>query len=630
MKTTDSGTTTVVAGKAAQYSRASLTPRSSYRGPDATRGFALFWVVAIIAFFGTFTITLWGHYQRTVNPVEIVQAANSESLASYSDTAVLEDESSTTIEAVVTAHQPGLSSGAGKHERLADTTASAYQGNTSPADTGLIASGETGQRYEATYTMGNTSSPPTHRTDPIDIADPTRAISGRILDRSGNPLPGAAVTATAKRLFGNSRENPEDSAAGDPAPVYQYNSVSREDGSYAFTDLADGDYLVKATYGSYPPAQITVRTGVSDVNLVLSAPHLRYVQGTIQNTSGQPIAGVKVLPNLPAAKMIASDANGIYKTELPLSEQATPDSVFVRFRHADYRDQVIRITKGDWNSLNQARFDITMEPVNDVAAIAGTVRSTSGIPVSGETVALQSPGLRNRYTAVTDSSGTFLIQSVDLADDYSIAIRPRGIYKDYTYTPISIRSDLMNLDIALEPLDTAVLDGQMIDAQGRPIPGFRLQLRGAHAAAHVIEVTGDAQGHFRITNAPRDNLLFETWSFPQFQITNIKPPDKYDLLPLVLDWGDHEIRGQVQNSQGKAVSASQVQLTWAHTYNGIRSVATRKTITDSAGNFRFSQVGSGQHMLSIDSPGFESSRVSYDTGIGGSDEIVIRLQSKLL
>ena len=153
---------------------------------------------------------------------------------------------------------------------------------------------------------------------------------------------------------------------------------------------------------------------------------------------------------------------------------------------------------------------------------------------------------------------------------------------------------------------------------------------GEHAAGQVIEVRGDDQGHFRINNAPRDSLLFETWSFPQFRITNVRAPENYDLLPLILDWGNHELHGQVQNNLGEPVSSSQIHLTWSHTYNGIRSVSTRKTVADAAGNFRFSRVGPGQHTLSVDAPGFQPSRVSYETDMSGNNEVVIRLQSKLL
>ena len=146
----------------------------------------------------------------------------------------------------------------------------------------------------------------------------------------------------------------------------------------------------------------------------------------------------------------------------------------------------------------------------------------------------------------------------------------------------------------------------------------------------MIEVTGDAQGHFRVTNAPRDSLLFETWSSPRFRISNVAPPGNYDLLPLILDWGNHDIQGRVQTHLGEPVPASQVQLTWSQTYNGINSVATRQAVTDATGSFRFSQVGPGNHILSVDAPGFQSSQVNYDTSLSGNDELLIRLQNKLL
>lgn len=604
--------------------------RSTDSTAPGTRGFTLFRLVTMIAFLGTFTITLWGYYHSSSSSTARDLPAHDQTISVHAVPSVRTEESSSGAGRKVSAHRATPDSGADGDKNAVHSSATGHQGYADTNRLGLTVGNQSGYPYEAIHAGINAPQAPATGSQDIDIEDATRTISGKVLDQSGQPIPGAAVSATVKRFFGTSREDNEAPRTGDPGTVYKYNFVSREDGSYAFTGLADGEYLLKAAYERYLPARITVRSGVRDVNLVMARPDFRYIQGVVTNQSGHALAGVKVLPNLPSARMSESNDAGLYEAELPLIEDAAPESLFVRFKLEGYRDRLVRIGENDWNDLNQARFDIAMQPVNDVAAVAGTIRSNSGSPVSGQTVTLHSTILGNRYTTVTDSTGSFLIENIDLGDDYGITVRPRGGYKDYSYQPLSIRADLMNLNILLEPLETTVLNGQMMDTQGNPIPGFTLQLRSVQAAGHVIEVKGDYQGHFRVNDAPLDSLLFETWSSPQFRISNVGPPGKYDLLPLILDWGNHEIHGRVQNSQGVPVCASQIQLTWIHTYNGIRSVATRKTVTDAAGNFRFSQVGPGQHTLSVDAPGFQSSRLTYETGMNGNNEVLIRLQGKLL
>jgi protocatechuate 3,4-dioxygenase beta subunit len=528
------------------------------------------------------------------------------------------------------AHHTGTQSQTRHISQPAQLSVARHQDRSERASPVIMPGNAPATRYEAIHDRINAAAPSAAGSQDIDTGDGNSSISGKVLDQSGQPMSGVAVSASVRRFFGASGEDSETPQMESHANIYKYKTVSRDDGSFFFADLMDGEYQLKARHKPYLPASTTIRTGVKDVNLVLAKPHVRYVRGTITNQSGQTLTGVKVLPNLPSAGISESNDEGFFEAELPLLENTAPDSLFVRFTLEGYRDQLIRIVKDDWDDLNQASFDITMAPVNDVVAVAGIVRSTSGIPLPGETVTLHSGSLRNRYSAITDSSGSFLIQNIDLGDDYSITLRPRGIYKDYTYSPFPIRADVLNLDIQLEPLETTVLNGQLMDTNGEPIPGFTLQLRSAQATGHVIEVRSDYQGHFQVNNVPRDSLIFETWSSPQFRISNIKQPDNYDSLPVILDWGKHEIQGRVQNSRGEPVPASRVHLTWTHSYNGIRSVATRRTVTDATGHFRFSQVGPGEHMLSVDAPGFQTSRRTYETVTTENHEVLIRLQSKLL
>jgi hypothetical protein len=92
---------------------------------------------------------------------------------------------------------------------------------------------------------------------------------------------------------------------------------------------------------------------------------------------------------------------------------------------------------------------------------------------------------------------------------------------------------------------------------------------------------------------------------------HLKSGDKLH-LPLVLDWGDHEIRGIVVDGHGNPVPASRIVLQWAHQVDGITTRATRRTTADTQGHFAFNNLGPGPHSLQIDAPGFPTVDIDHD------------------
>ena len=95
-------------------------------------------------------------------------------------------------------------------------------------------------------------------------------------------------------------------------------------------------------------------------------------------------------------------------------------------------------------------------------------------------------------------------------------------------------------------------------------------------------------------------------------------------MPVVLDWGDHEIRGLVLDRFGHPVPASRILLKWSHETDGISSVSTRRTAADAHGNFQFSQIGPGTHSLMVDADGFETVSLDHDASRQGYD-LTVRL-----
>jgi len=107
------------------------------------------------------------------------------------------------------------------------------------------------------------------------------------------------------------------------------------------------------------------------------------------------------------------------------------------------------------------------------------------------------------------------------------------------------------------------------------------------------------------------------------QGVQLKSGDKLH-LPLVLDWGTHEIRGVVVDAHGNPVPASRIVLQWSHQSEGITTSATRRTASDMQGHFVFSHLGPGPHSLRVNAPGFPTVNIEHDLNRQGYD-LTVRL-----
>jgi len=126
-------------------------------------------------------------------------------------------------------------------------------------------------------------------------------------------------------------------------------------------------------------------------------------------------------------------------------------------------------------------------------------------------------------------------------------------------------------------------------------------------------VRTDRLGNFKIPDAPAGDLVISSVSTPSVLITGLRlEPGELIHMSMVLDWGDHSIRGQVVDSTGIPVPASRVVLNWSHREETLDMHTTRRTATDSEGRFAFSNLGPGPHSLKVDAPGFLSVDIDHD------------------
>lgn len=440
------------------------------------------------------------------------------------------------------------------------------------------------------------------------------SIAGNVLNEAGDPVEGVELAARAIRVFhagaGTSGNQPEVRTRSDVL------------GSYRLGPLAPGEYRVHSlATDRYGSAHIVARSGVDFANFVLNEKGEVAVYGTVTDVEGMPLAAVTVTQAHRSGRRASTDQDGQYRIRLALGGQ---DEIHaLRFELEYYAGKTKDLSNSRIRGRDELRLDARLESLESLAAVEGRVSNQAGAAVSGETVFLVG---EEHYQSVTDQAGQFSIRGVDADTTYQLWISPRGPYEKYN-EKVRVGAEGRQLEVILESasVESASVSGRMIDAGGKPVPGFDLWIRSSNgSAAKPLLATSDAAGLFSASGVPLGRLTFTTLADPRLTINGPElSAAGAENVDLVVDSGGHEIRGRVLDSYGSPVAAPRLTLEWSHPGGGLQSLSLRRTTGDAYGYFAFTQVGPGPHSLSVTAPGFLSRRLNAES----ASELVVELQA---
>jgi len=427
-------------------------------------------------------------------------------------------------------------------------------------------------------------------------------------------IPGVKVTLSAIRIY-EEGQAAESLAAG-------FSPVTKTDasGAYEFAGLPEGDYEVRAAaHEAYGPARITARSGVTNADIVLVDREAAVVAGAVTGADGEPLEGVIVAPALVGVPGTRTDSHGAYR--LPLSLKPGIDAVNLRFQLPGFVEHQAPVILPGGRS-EDVTLDVELQPVGYWTNVSGIVTDEDREPLAGKAVRLRQVGGRRSYQATTDDRGRYTFDAVEAPVPYILTVSGAPDHRDYRER-IEVTTHAAEIDVVVEPFEFGAVSGRLLNADGEPIPNFSLVLRHAASSTAGAVVSSDADGDFHVPKAPAGELVVSSQSSPAVVVNGLRLEAGGELeLPLVLDWGSHELRGTVVDAHRRPVPAAQVVLSWSHTREGVTTMTTRRATTDAQGIFEFRDLGPGPHSIRVNTPGRRPVRVAHDVSRQGYSVMV--------
>lgn len=388
-----------------------------------------------------------------------------------------------------------------------------------------------------------------------DVQIPGAArLSGRVVDDSGKPVPGARVLAvgsevlfeTDARILSETRSGTDGTFSMADAPEGARVVVTRAPGFVSVTRIQ---------MEARPEETIVLRRGGS-------------IRGTVIDLAGKPAAGAIVVTDEAAAE---TDAAGRYEMS-----GVAPGTDAVRAIWKDdlaaHRDNV-RVKKGETVELplRLAR----AAAISGLIVEEGSRRPIAGAKVSAMTAAAAAiPFGRRRAERVarSDARGRFRLNGLATRPYAVEAARDGYLPSSLPHVTASLQSG-GSANLALRR--AASVSGRAIDENGQPVPGARVRvtqdlgirrmiLRGPAAAAFGRGALTGPDGSFRLRNlAPARNVELEAaktgYATARRPGVTLKPGDAVKDVALVLRRG-LEARGRVVDAQGQPVAGAQIRV----------------------------------------------------------------------
>ncbi len=268
-------------------------------------------------------------------------------------------------------------------------------------------------------------------------------------------------------------------------------------------------------------------------------------------------------------------------------------------------------------NLEEQIIDPLSRPRNDRFDFTGTVVDEFGNPVQFAVIQASSEIDEVQRSANSSADGRFLLQGLQHADDYYLEVKSEPRYNTFEAYNLTLASQLRHRTITLEYVSRTSLRGSIGDRLGNPISDLKLLVASDEWSGNTASIASDQSGRYELKNFIPGRINLRSISSPSIVVHGLAlQPEKTIYRDLVVDIGSLQLFGIVQQDDGVPVSEVEVRMRFVERYeDGYSSRTVRTTSTDTAGEFRFTGLGSGSRKLTFSADGFIRRWVELDPSL---------------
>ena len=354
-------------------------------------------------------------------------------------------------------------------------------------------------------------------TDVDIVLSPGTFVIGKVIDQHNVPVIGAQINARP--------------AIG--APIVAFTD---EAGEYKLGPVVGAIELVATAYGhgdarrtlDVPIAKTkTAEERREDFVLVVADATLA---GTLDDANGTAVAAahLEVTSGAGEGRHAIVAADGTFSLDM-----LPAGPLRVRIRHPDYPEHELE-THASSGGKERVRLRLPLGGAIEGAAI----EAASGSPLSGITITGTGPSAATA-DATTDKLGRWKLGPL-VPGPWKLTIKLPGylpLARDVDVAAARTPGTISVRDIRLELARGALVGGTVRDARGQRVAGASISIRLATGSGPTVEGTTDADGEFRLRDAPTGELEILAASGDRRGVTKVTVRPGDEVLGLSIDLG---------------------------------------------------------------------------------------------
>ena len=354
-------------------------------------------------------------------------------------------------------------------------------------------------------------------------------------------------------------------------------------------------------------------TGNSVID-VSSSNHLKQLEifGRVVDEQNRPIEDVLVSEER-FFYNTRTDSEGSYKIFVGLLKYKYPVLHFLR---SGFQGKRINLKSRILKGKSVLEVNVKLDEDKDSIPASGWVGNDIGVGLGGLIIRFTSKDSQGmdkiHHTVISDENGNFSFEGLKSGDTYSLTVFPTADYQFYVDEKFVVTATTPQINIILESLKFVDIEGMIVNSDGLPIPNFEFYMKNVSTNNHFEKLTSDSSGFFSLRKFPVGRISLTTRGPDYFDITGLTlSNNEYKNLNLVVDKGNHYLSGWVSDNNGMPVAKAFVTLDSKNRDGSIVYSSHRVKSTDSSGNFYFDELGSGLHLISVNTYGYEKKEISH-------------------